>query len=369
MQKCEMNIEKESSENMSKQKRSIWKKFLIVEIIILVLAGLTALYVLVLSKTPAFQFIGRMLSPVEGSKSIISRRAETVKPYSLTGGEKYYKSLVDKDSINILVMGCDAEGSNYDTLLIASIDEANNQIKLINIPRDVYVDYSDDVLSRLKKAFPKYTSSKGIYKINAAHTIGDFIGYKKDAGRFKNSEYEFTADLIEEVFGIYIDDYVFLKPSSFRRVVDYFGGVDINVPYHMKYSDPTQNFAVHLEKGFQHLDGEQSEGFVRYRQGYDEKGKFKGLGDLERKQNQVSFVKAFIEQHMTLGNIGKIISITGDLDKYMVSSIDNAQETAEYGKVAEKLYRNKFAITSEEIECTDKEIDAIYYLILKTSGK
>lgn len=372
MQKCEMNNGKESSENMSKKKRSkrsIWKNIIIVEIIILVLAGLSALYVLVLDKTPAFQFIGRMLSPVEGGKSILSRRSDTVKPYSLTSGEKYYKSLVAEGSINVLVMGCDAEGANYDTLLIMSIDEANNQIKLINIPRDIYIDYSDDVLKKLKKAFPKYTSSKGIYKINAAHTIGKFIGYKKDAGRFKNPEYEFTADLVEEVFGIYIDDYVFLKPSSFRKVVDYFGGVDIDVPYHMKYSDPTQNFSVHLEKGSQHLNGEQAEGFVRYRQGYDENGKFKGLGDIERKQNQVTFVKAFIKQHMTLGNIGKIISISGDLDKYLVSSIDNAKETAEYGKVAEKLYRNKFTTASEEIECKDEKIVEVYYLKIKTSGK
>lgn len=354
---------------MAKKKTTVWKKILTVEIIILVLTGITALYVLVLSKTPAFQFIGRMLSPVEGGKSILSRRTDTVKPFSLTAGEKYYKDLVDKDSINVLVMGCDASGANYDTLLIASISETDNKIRLINIPRDIYINYSDEVLSRLAKAFPKYKSSKGIYKINAAHTIGKEIGYKKDAGRFKNSGYEFTADLVEEVFGIHIDDYVFLKPSSFRRVVDYFGGVDINVPYHMKYADPTQDFSVHLEKGSQHLDGAQAEGFVRYRQGYDEKGKFKGLGDLERKQNQVVFVKAFLEQHMTLGNIGKIISIVNDLDKYMVSSIDNAEETAEYGKVAERLYRNKFTTDSEEIECADKEIGGVYYLILKTSGK
>lgn len=353
----------------AKKKTGVWRKILITEIIIFVLAGLVALYVLVLSKTPAFEFIGRFLSPAEGSKSIKERRVESKKPYKLTNNQRYYKSLVDPDSINVLIIGTDVEGTNYDTLLLASIEEENNLVKLINIPRDIYIDYSDEVLARLKKAFPKYTSSKGIFKINAAHTIGRMIKYKDGGGRFENSEFEFTCDVIEEVFGIYIDDYVYMKPDSFVRIIDYFGGVDIEVPYRMKYTDPVQNFSVDLQKGFQHLDGKQAEGFVRFRQGYDENGKFKGIGDQGRKQNQVNFVKAFLSQHMTLGNIGKIITIAGDLDEYVISSIDRAQETAEYGKVAEKLYRNKFTTQSEEIECKDITIDKVYYLKLKTENE
>ena len=72
---------------------------------------------------------------------------------------------------------------------------------------------------------------------------------------------------------------------------------------------------------------------------------------------------------MTLGNIGKIISIAGDLDEYFISSIDRAHETAEYGKLAEKLYRNKFTTQSEEIECEDVTIENVYYLRLVTAGK
>ena len=350
-----------------KKKRSIWRTFLVLEIIILVIAALVALYVLVLSKTPSFQFIGRLLSSVEGGNSIRSRRVEVEKPYPLTNQQNYYKDLGDEDSINVLIIGSDMSGSNYDTLLVASINDKDDTVKLINIPRDVYIDYSTEVLNKLKKAFPKYKSSKGILKINATHTIGKFLEYQKDGGRFNNPEYEFTADVIEEVFGIYIDDYVYLKPSSFKKVVDYFGGVDLEVPYRMKYTDPTQNLVINLNKGMQHLDGAQAEGFVRFRQGYNEEGKFKGIGDIERKQNQVNFFKAFLKQHMTLGNIGKIITITGDLGEYVVSSIDKAEETAEYGKVAEKLYKNKFTTASEEIECVDVNIDGIYYLELKSS--
>lgn len=351
------------------KKKSIWKTILIVEILVLIAAGMAALYFLVLKKTPAFEFIGRILSPVEGSKSIKERRVETEKPFALTKNQRYYKPLADPESINVLIIGTDVDGTNYDTLLLASIDEENNLVRLINIPRDLYIDYSEEVLERLRTAFPKYTSSKGIFKINAGHTIGRLIEYKKDTGRFRNSEFEFTCDITEEVFGVYIDDFVYMKPDSFAHIVDYFGGVDIEVPCRMKYSDPLQDFSVDLEKGFQHLNGKQAEGFVRFRQGYDENGKFRGIGDLERKRNQISFVKAFLEQHMTLGNIGKIISIAGDLDEYFISSIDRAHETAEYGKLAEKLYRNKFTTQSEEIECEDVTIENVYYLRLVTAGK
>lgn len=353
-----------------KKKKGVLQKILITEIIIFIITGLAALYVVVLRKSPTMEFIGRYISisPEEGSESIKERRTESYKPYALTNGERYYKSLVKPDSINVLIVGCDASGANFDTLLLASIDEENNSVKLINIPRDIYIDYSDAVLSRLKEAFPKYKSSKGIYKINAAHTIGKMIKYKNGDGRFQDPEFDFTCDLIEEVFGVYIDDYVFMKPSSFVRIVDYFGGVDIEVPYRMKYSDPTQNFSVNLQKGFQHLNGKQAEGFVRFRQGYDENGKFRGIGDLERKKNQVNFVKAFLKQHMTLGNIGKIMTIAGDLDEYITTSIDRAQETAEYGKLAEKLYKNKFTTESEEIECEDFTLNKVYYLKLKTEG-
>jgi LCP family protein required for cell wall assembly len=251
--------------------------------------------------------------------------------------------------------------------MVASLDDQNNVVKLVNLPRDIYIDYSDEVKSRLKEVWSSYSSSKGIYKINAAHSIGKRIGYKEGEGRFGTPEYDFTADLIEEVFGIYIDDFAFVKPSSFKRVVDYFGGVEIDVPYLMKYKDPTQDLEINIEKGLQTLNGAQAEGFVRYRQGVTESGKYKSIGDIERKKNQVTFVKAFIDQHMTLKNIGKIITIFNDMDSYITSSIDNPQEAAEYGKVAEKLYNNKFTFASEEIECSDFNKGGVYYLELKTA--
>lgn len=342
-------------------KRNKWKTVAIIEMVILILVGVVGLYGHVLKNIPVFQFVGRVLSPDAGANTIRERREETDKPYAITKNQKYPKALVEEDSINVLIIGPDVSGANYDTLMIASLDEQNNVVKLINLPRDIYIEYSTEVKNQLKKVWPSYSKSKGIYKINAAHTLGTKLEYKKDTGRFGAPEYDFTADLIEEVFGIYIDDFVFVKPSSFRRVVDYFGGVKIDVPYLMKYSDPTQDLKINIKKGLQTLNGAQAEGFVRYRQGTDENGKHKSIGDIERKKNQVAFLKAFIDQHMNLKNIGKAINIFNDMDSYITTSI-SAKEAGDYGKIAEKLYKNKFTQASEEIQCEDVKIDGVYYL-------
>ncbi|NMA66448.1 MAG: LCP family protein, partial [Clostridiaceae bacterium] len=321
----------------------------------------------VIKDSDAIKFIGRIVSSEDSGDIIRNRRKNKNKPYNITDNQKYYKSLVDKDNINILLIGPDESGTNYDTMLIASIDDKNNIVKLINLPRDIYIEYSNEVKNELKKVWPSYTKSKGIYKINAAHTLGKRIKYKDSKGRFNNPEFDFTCDLIEEVFGIFIDDLVYLKPSSLRRVVDYFGGVEIDVPYLMKYNDPTQNLTINIKKGLQILDGEKAEGFVRYRQGIDENGKYKSIGDIERKKNQITFVNAFIDQHLTLKNIGKIVTIFNDLSSYVTSSIDNGEKAGEYGKLAKKLHSNNFTQISEEIECSNVRIESIYYLKIKTA--
>ncbi|NLL68318.1 MAG: LCP family protein [Clostridiaceae bacterium] len=334
---------------------------ILVIILSIILVGVMGLYFYIVKDDPVFQFIGRIISTKDGAESIRSRRESNDKPYDLTNNQRYSKDLVDKNNINILIIGPDETSSNYDTLMIASIDDENNTVKLINLPRDIYIDYSDKFKKDLKKKWSSYSKSKGIYKINAAHLLGEKVNYMDGKGRFGKAQYDFTADIIEEIFNIYIDDYIYIKPSSFRKLVDYFGGVEIDVPYLMKYKDPTQNLDINIKKGLQTLNGKDAEGFVRYRQGIDEKGKYKSIGDIERKNNQTTFVKAFLDQHMNLKNLGKIITIFNDLNSYIETSV-NAREAGEYGKLAETLYKNKFTKVSEEIECKNVDIGGIYYL-------
>jgi len=142
----------------------------------------------------------------------------STKNYNITKNQRYYKQLVSDSDRNVLLIGEDAYSGNYDTIIIASISEKNKKIQLFNIPRDIYIDYSDGILEKVKEKSPALYNAKGFQKINAAHTVGARIEYKKGTGRFGNSNFDFLADLIEEIFGITVHDYAYVNTKGFRKL-------------------------------------------------------------------------------------------------------------------------------------------------------
>lgn len=286
--------------------------------------------------------------------------------YNITNNQRYYKRLVTDSDKNVLLVGEDASSGNYDTIIVASISVKNKKIQLFNIPRDIYIDYSDDILNKLKKKSPALYNAKGFQKINAAHTVGSRIGYKEGKGRFGDSNFDFLADLIEEIFGITIDDYAYVNTKGFREIVDLFGGVDVDVPVRMKYDDPAQDLHIDIQKGRQHLNGVQAEGFVRFRQGYDEKGVFRTYSDQFRKENQNEFLKEFFKQHVNLKNLGKVDDLAKLLDKNVLTSINNSKKISTYVGLLGKALTGKYEQESSIVECEGKTIKGIYFGILRS---
>ncbi len=317
------------------------------------------------TENKTYQLLNNMLKKTSGSQNVAALTNTNTLPMTLTENQTYGQSLMSKDAVHVLVIGPDVSGSNYDTLLIAGLDAATGEIKLLNLPRDLYINYSPEVLARLQKNSPKTYKSTPARKINAAHIIGKHIDYRQDNLRFGSSGLDFTADLIQEVFDIRIDDVVIIKPSAFRKIIDQFGGVDIDVPYRMHYSDPTQNLVIDLQKGPQHLDGNGTEGFVRFRQGTDAKGKHISIGDTARKENQVDFVKAFTAQKLTLGNLGKMMQTAAAMDEYIQTSIESPEKRAAYIKLGTSLSKN-LSQSSEEVVCVNFKKNKIYFLRFAT---
>lgn len=307
-------------------------------------------------------------NPAEAPAENVVRREKGLKAnYSLTNGQKYYKQLVDESDKNVLLIGEDATSGNWDTIIIASVSEKNKKIQIINIPRDIYMDYSEEVLEQLREKSPKLYEAKGFQKINAAHSVGARIGYEAGKGYFGDSHIDFLADLIEEVFDIPIDDYAYVNTKGFRDIVDLFGGVEIDVPIRMKYDDPMQDLHIDLQPGLQHLNGEQAEGFVRFRQGYDKNGEFKNYSDQFRKENQNKFIEAFFKQHVTLKNLGKVDDLTKLLSKNVRTSVGNVKNIANYVNLLRKALNGNYVQESTVIECLDaKKIDGVFFDILKT---
>lgn len=288
--------------------------------------------------------------------------------YNITNNQRYYKPLVSNADKNVLLVGEDAYSGNYDTIIIASISEKNKKIQLLNFPRDIYIDYSEEILDKLKEKSPALYNAKGFQKINAAHTVGARIEYKKGTGRFGDSNFDFLADLIEEVFSITVHDYAYVNTKGFREIVDLFGGVKINVPVRMKYDDPMQNLHIDIEKGLQHLNGEQAEGFVRFRQGYDEKGVFKNYSDQFRKENQNEFLKEFFKQHVNFKNLGKIDELAKLLNKNVLTSINDTKKISSYVSLFGKALTGNYEQESSIVECGDtKKINGVYYDIIRSN--
>ncbi|MBR3970001.1 MAG: LCP family protein [Ruminococcus sp.] len=103
---------------------------------------------------------------------------------------------------NVLLIGTDGRSENEtarsDTMLLASVNRKTNEVSLISLMRDCYVE------------IPGY----GEDKLNAAYAYGGA---------------ELLMDTIEHNFGIAVEDYVAVNFVSFASVVDSVGGIDIEI--------------------------------------------------------------------------------------------------------------------------------------------
>ena len=334
--------------------------------LILLVMGLIGLFFAArspwLREQPAYAFLNGLLRDFISSSASQSPQRENSIPEALTNGQRYPGPLVPPTAINLLIIGPDQSGANWDTLLVASLDEETGELRLVNLPRDLYVDYSPAILKRLGDASPKTLQSIPARKINAAHLVGHRIAYREKGGRFDAPELDFTADLIEEMLGIRIDECILIQPSGFRNIVDHFGGVRVDVPYRMKYSDPVQGLRIDLQPGLQLLDGAQAEGFVRFRQGTGENGKSVSIGDVERKKNQTAFVKAFLTQHATVSNLGQAARLVGELDTYYESTITDADRYGSLAGIALSMVGKGLAQVEVPIVCEPFKKEGIYFL-------
>ena len=82
------------------------------------------------------------------------------------------------------------------------------------------------------------------------------------------------------------------------EAVDLIGGVWFDVPEAMDYDDWGQELFIHLQPGYQLLDGYSAMCLCRFRSGYV-------TGDLGRIEMQQQFLSACASQFLSLGNVPK----------------------------------------------------------------
>lgn len=254
-----------------RRRRSFWRKFLLIVIVLFLLAAGGIFYLADFN----WQNVGQLGRFAGG---YTWDRVTHKPPF---GG---------KTHVNILLLGVDEpEGgvSRSDTIKVISVNLAKERISMLSIPRDTWV------------TLPGH---HGEGRINSAHQLGG-----TDRARCVALAREAVTTLMCDLYGkpVHIDRYVRIQTTSFKRVVEALGGVDLEVEKQMDYEDPSQDLFIHLKPGFQHLNAEQAVGYVRFRHDAE--------GDYGRIRRQDKFLRTLAAKINQPGHKERLVRLVGPL--------------------------------------------------------
>ncbi|MCA1595103.1 MAG: LCP family protein [Chloroflexi bacterium] len=237
-----------------------------------------------------------------------------------------------KDRINILVMGIDdnwtnkdmvyTKGARTDTLFVVSLDLANSKAYLLSIPRD----------SRVPIAGTRHSG-----KINGAYATG---------GVWR------AVQTVANYLDVPIDYYAVLKIDATKNLVDSLGGVDLNVEKDMKYDDNWGHLHIDLKKGYQHLDGEQAVGYIRFRHDQD--------GDFGRIRRQQQLLRTIVDKLKNPMMFRRAMDLAANFHQYVDTDLDQGKLEA-LGMLFKNVSPSQ--IVSSHIPATNQRIGRVWFLI------
>jgi len=194
-----------------------------------------------------------------------------------------------------LIFGLD-NGVNTDTIMVAAFDEATRRGYIISIPRDTQVDVQ-----------------RRVRKINAAFPVGRLNGGGHTGG------VEQLKREVQTLIGFRPDYYVALEMDVAVQIIDVLGGVEIDVPFYMRYSDPYQNLFIDIPPGIQMLDGTNAMHFARFRlaaPGY------KAVTDFDRIEHQQQLLMSLLKTTLRPANFLNIPELARLADDMLVTDLE-----------------------------------------------
>ncbi|NWF60449.1 MAG: LCP family protein [Fischerella sp.] len=220
--------------------------------------------------------------------------------------------------MNILVMGIEpvrgaVNGSpesfaaDSDTMLLVRLNPEDKTIRVLSIPRDTMI------------AIPE---SKGLTKVSDANAKGGPVLAARVISRTLSNAP--------------IDRYIRISTSGLRQLVDRLGGVEVFVPKPMEYKDSAGKFSINLVSGWQTLNGEQAEQFVRYHE--------TNTGDLERVQRQQALLVALRERLFSPTVLPRLPQLVHIMGKYFDTNL-KVEEMMALVNFSLNLERENFQMT------------------------
>ena len=232
-------------------------------------------------------------------------------------------------------------GTLTDSIIVAQFIPKEKKIKLISIPRDLWVP------------IPIAVGETKMLKVNEAYSIG------LDDKKYYNKETQFTGkagggqmakSVLSQVVGFSIDNFATINFSGFLKTINTLGGIEVNVQktfddYLYPIEEKTTDICgksdeeiialtatvsagkleeyfecryehLHFDKGLQTMDSATALKFVRSRHSQEDGG------DFNRSARQKLVIEAVKKKIISLNFIPKIIPLINSLAGNLTTDID-----------------------------------------------
>ena len=283
----ERNKEREEENNMRKKKKmnkgiKIFLIILLVLVIIIVGLGVAG-YTFVNGK------IGKM------QKENIDKTAVGI-------NEETKQEL--KGYRNIALLGIDSRADDYglgnrsDCMMIASINQETNEIKLISVYRDTYVYVTENGTKRLDKITHAYSYGGAQNTLKSLNEAMDL-----NITEFVTVNFDAVIAAVDSLGGVYID----IDKSEIKYVNDYIDATS-------ESSGVKSSHITH--SGRQKLDGVQAVSYTRVR--------YTAGGDYKRTERMRTVVEAMLSKAKTLG-VGQLNSFADTILPKIRTNISSSE--------------------------------------------
>ena len=200
---------------------------------------------------------------------------EATEPTETTVPVETEPPLPEKYITNIMLVGQnwreDEQNKLSDTMILCSINRKTKTMTMVSFLRDLYVP------------LPAYAGhGRGANRINVCYALGSSWKRSSEGGM------EMLALCIEENFGIHVDHTIEVSLDTFPRIIDGFGGIDVDVTEaEANYMTKEIGYIGEIQPGMQTLDGMEALAYARIR---------KIDGDRQRAARQRTVVTALVEK-------------------------------------------------------------------------
>ena len=282
---------------------------------------------------------------------IDEKLSKDMMPIVVDEDSPFYEVFSGQDRVNILLLG--VADMMSDTIMVASYDMENQKVSIISVPRDTYY-------------FRRKTDNEAENKINCIYRV--YYNRAKEDQAKAGAE-AVAAAVSDILYGMPIHCYAIVEYEDVREIMEVIGGVEMNIPFHMKYDDTTKGKELHIDipAGDQIIDSSNVVEFLRFRHTnpwFAARG-FKSYpgGDVQRTAIQREFVSKVLAECLKRGNLLKVV-------RFCVDNIDHNITLTTGFKVAKKAMKGLSSdnVTMYPMPGTDTTISGLSFWKVDKDG-